>query len=532
MSGPELYRSYFDLRWHFDPGAATNAGITAQNERLGDYDVDSMRVHIAAFRSLSLAIEALESDSLQEEIDRTALLNEIRATVFRFEQEQPHVKNPIFWLSHLYEALYSLMDRPDAAPDQLATAAVSRLRSTPAFLKAAAATLENPAPILVETAQQMINGGTTLISQLAGFARQRGAATEEIETAAVEAQSALAKFDLALRTELSGSADLQGFAIGEEAFNRRLHFEYSLQASAPELWRYGMHLVEEVEARVIDLARKIDRNASYKELADRLRVDQPVGADPIGAYRTAMEGARGFVERRDLVTIPAGPLEVVPTPEFLRPLIPIAAYSPPGAFSPDRTGLFYVTPFIDGVARNTSRSVSELPSLVLHEGYPGHHLQMVTAQSLGSEVRRVLWTPLTVEGWALYCEDMVGEQGYYEDPASQLFQQIHLLWRAVRILLDVGLHTRGMTPSAAIVYLRDKIPIDQGEAGAEIRRYCGAPTYQLCYAVGRREIMSLRDDYRARAGSSFSLKRFHDELLGYGGLPVALARWGMGLEAV
>lgn len=530
MSDPDLYRSYFDLRWHFDPGAATNAGIIAQNERLGDYDVDSMRVHVAAFRSLSLAVEALEVDSLQEEVDRTALLNEIRATVFRFEQEQPHVRNPTFWLTRLYEALYSLMDRPDAAPAQLAAAAVSRLRSTPAFLRAAAATLENPAPILVETAQQMIAGGTTLIAQLAGFARQRGVAAEEIEAASVEAQEALARFDLALRTDLSGNIDPQGFAIGEEAFNRRLHFEYSLQASAPELWRYGMHLVEEVEARVIEVARRIDPNTSYKALADRLRSDQPVGADPINAYRTAMEGARRFVEQKDLVTIPQGPLEVVTTPEFLRPLIPIAAYSPPGPYSPDRTGRFYVTPFIDGTVRAASRSVSELPSLVLHEGYPGHHLQMVTAQALGSDVRRVLWTPLTVEGWALYCEDMVGEQGYYEDPASQLFQQIHLLWRAVRILLDVGLHTRGMTPSAAVVYLRDKIPLDPGEAGAEIRRYCGAPTYQLCYAVGRREIMSLREDYRARAGSSFSLKRFHDELLGYGGLPVALARWGMGLE--
>ena len=168
--------------------------------------------------------------------------------------------------------------------------------------------------------------------------------------------------------------------------------------------------------------------------------------------------------------------------------------------------------------------------MALHEGYPGHHLHMLTLQSLPSMVRRVLWSPLTVEGWALYCEDMMGEEGFYQDPATRLFQQIHLLWRAVRIILDIGLHTRNMTPAAAILYLMEKVPMDRSEAVAEVRRYCGMPTYQLCYAVGRRDIRALREEFRARAGSAFSLRRFHDTLLTYGGLPISLARWGMDLE--
>ncbi|HEV8125506.1 MAG TPA: DUF885 domain-containing protein [Gemmatimonadales bacterium] len=531
MSAPEqLVQSYLDLRWHFDPAAATAAGITSQNERLGDYDVESMRVHVAAFRSLALAIEALDVESTETEIDRTAVLNEIRTTIFRFEQEQPHVRNPTFWLSHLYNALYSLMDRQEAPDPVLAAAALARLRMVPAFIASAAATLRDPAPILAETAIQMVEGGGTLIGRIAAFAQERGMPGDEVGEAAGEAEAALARFGWALKTDLPASGDPQSFAIGEDAFNHRLHFEYALQGTAPELWRYGMRLVEEVEAGLVETAREIDPNTSWRDLAARLRSEHPASGDPIVTYQSGMEQARDFVRRHDLVSIPEAPLVVVPTPEFLRPLIPIAAYSPPGPYHQDRSGRFYVTPRSDGGEARASRSIHELPSLVLHEGYPGHHLQMVTAQSLPSMVRRVLWTPLTVEGWALYCEGMMDELGFYQDPAARLFQQVHLLWRAVRILLDVGLHTRGMSPSAALVYLIDKVPLDQAEAAAEIRRYCGAPTYQLCYAVGRREILALRDDYQRRAGSSFTLRKFHDDLLGYGGLPVSLARWGMGLE--
>ena len=112
MSGPEdVFRSCFDLRWHFNPAAASTAGLTTQDRRLGNYDADSVRAHLAAAKSLASAMEALEVDELETEIDRTALLNDLRATAFRFEHEQPHVRNPGFWLSHLNQAFYALLAR-------------------------------------------------------------------------------------------------------------------------------------------------------------------------------------------------------------------------------------------------------------------------------------------------------------------------------------------------------------------------------------------------------------------------------------
>jgi len=171
----------------------------------------------------------------------------------------------------------------------------------------------------------------------------------------------------------------------------------------------------------------------------------------------------------------------------------------------------------------------ELAATALHEGYPGHHLQFVHAQAQASDVRKNIWTPVTVEGWALYCEDMMGEEGFYRAEEEQLFQRLHLLWRAVRVLLDVGLHTRGMSFDESVEWLT-ALGMDRTNAEAEVRRYCAEPAYALCYAVGRRELLKLREDYRAARGAAFTLRQFHDAVLRYGGLPVTLIRWGLGFN--
>src|SRR5207247_2653432 len=153
----------------------------------------------------------------------------------------------------------------------------------------------------------------------------------------------------------------------------------------------------------------------------------------VDAYAKEMARARDFVEQRKLAPIPEAPLGVIPTPAFMRPVIPYAAYDSPGAYSRNRTGWFYVTV-----------PDSRLPS---------------AQQEL-------------------------------------FFQRVDLLWRAMRILLDVGLHTRGMTREQAVDQMVHELHVERGNAEAEVRRYCAWPAYQLCYAVGRRELLRLRDDFR------------------------------------
>src|SRR5262249_47498485 len=140
----ELYRSFLDLRWNFDPAAATAVGQTREDKRLGSFDEESMRAHLAAFRSLAGAVEDLQVDELQEEIDRTAFLDEIRVIPFRFEKEKPHVHNPGYWLHHLFRAFNALMVRAPKGNSERAEAILERLRATPAFLEAARTTLKDP----------------------------------------------------------------------------------------------------------------------------------------------------------------------------------------------------------------------------------------------------------------------------------------------------------------------------------------------------------------------------------------------------
>ena len=124
----------------------------------------------------------------------------------------------------------------------------------------------------------------------------------------------------------------------------------------------------------------------------------------------------------------------------------------------------------------------------------------------------------------------MGDEGFYSSEEEIFFQRVHLLWRAVRIILDVGLHTRAMTFEHAVDQLVEVAHLDRANAEAEVRRYCAEPVYPLCYAVGRRELLRLRDDYRTARGTDFTLPGFHKSILQYGGLPVALMRWGMNLN--
>jgi uncharacterized protein (DUF885 family) len=387
----------------------------------------------------------------------------------------------------------------------------------------------------VDTTLGMLGGGGELVVQLvAALEPESPDLRADLHEAAGKALEALKRFGTALRDEIEPASDPHAFAVGEDQFSRRLHHEHALTASAPELWRYGLHLQEETEAELSALAERMGARP-WRELVEELRGDAPDLEALLPVYRAELDRAHAFVAERELVSIPHDPVDVVPTPAFLVALVPFAAYEPPPIFLSEQTGRFYVTqpdasaPPEVRARQRRGHCRHAIPAMVAHEAYPGHHLQLVTAQGLASEVRRHIWTPVMVEGWALYCEQLMDESGYYGEEHARLFRMVNLLWRAIRIVLDVGLHTRGMAPAEAVDYMVEHLPIERASAEAEVRRYCAYPTYQLCYAVGRRELLRLRDAYRERAGASFRPKAFHDELLSYGGLPVSLARWGMEL---
>ena len=127
----EVERAYFDLRWHLDPVAATQAGITTYDDRYGRFSPEALAPHLAALKALASALEETATHDLEDEIDRTALLNELRVAIRRFERERPQAKDPAFWLGHLLVGLHVLLGRNDRTPEHKAAAVAGRLEDVP-----------------------------------------------------------------------------------------------------------------------------------------------------------------------------------------------------------------------------------------------------------------------------------------------------------------------------------------------------------------------------------------------------------------
>src|SRR2546422_409131 len=319
----EVERSYFDLRWHLDPVGATQAGVKTYDGRYGRFSPSALAPHLAGLKSIAAALEETTAGQLEDEIDRTALLNEIRVTLRRFERERPQAKNPGFWLSHLLGGLHFLLGRRDRTPEERAVSLAGRLEDVPRLLDDARATLVEPVRVFVETALRINEGGLLLVrgigSAVADSAPEQG---DALRAAVEKAAEAMTAFEHDLERWLEAASDQ--FAGGEDAFNFRLHYEPALRDTAPELWRYGLHLKEEVETELTQRAARLDGGKSWPEVADRLRADHPPAAALVEASAREMVRAREFVAERGLAPIPDAPLAVVPTPASLRPPIPFA----------------------------------------------------------------------------------------------------------------------------------------------------------------------------------------------------------------
>jgi hypothetical protein len=521
---------YLDLRWRLNPVEATYHGVTEFDGMFAAYDAESVREQIAALVAYENAIEEADADTLADEIDRTAVLHSLRHDLLLLGKERQFVHDPSFHLMHAVNGIFLLLARRTENTVERATALLARLQALPAFLEIALSVLTEPDTVFTGVGLSVVPGAIALIQDgLEDPLLDLAVLDElELERARRDAVESLEAFSDAL-LEMQGRAG-NHFAIGRELFDRKLHTAHMITENADELLRFGERLRATAISELEQIAKEIEPGVPWQEIAARLRTDMPSPEEALDEYRDAMEASRNFVISRELMPVPEAMLEVVPTPDCLRPLIPLAAYQGPGAFDPVQRGLFLVTLPENGDSWR-AHCRAELPSTALHEGIPGHHLQMSIGNQLPSVPRRVLSTPAAREGWALYCESLMAEMGFLDSAAERFFQAHHLLWRAIRVILDVSLHTKNMTMEEAAARLRDELGFEPHIAEAEAKRYCAYPTYQLCYAVGRRDILALREDVRKARTEDFSLWAFHEELLQYGALPTALARWGMGLAA-
>jgi uncharacterized protein (DUF885 family) len=301
---------------------------------------------------------------------------------------------------------------------------------------------------------------------------------------------------------------------------------------ADELLEIGWAQLHSTRTQMEAVAREIDPGRSAKDLLNQAKGDHPSAEGLLDAYREQMATIRQYVIDHDIATIPPGEtLRIVETPSYLRPILPYAAYMRPGIFEQKQEGIFIVTP-VDPAApaeeqeqKLRGHSWSKLPVTALHEAYPGHHLQLVWANRQETIPRRMgsFLATLFIEGWAFYCEELLEQMGYIAKPVQRLGRLNDQLWRAARIILDVSLHTRGMSVDEAVQFLVQEAGLEPTNALAEVRRYTQTPTQPQSYLMGKLAILELVADYR-RARPEASLRQVHDALLGSGSLPPRLMR--------
>ncbi len=528
----DLCRSWLDLSWHFDPAAGSVAGVAAADLRLGRFDGDTVRQHVAAGRAIGGALEELPIEEVSDEIDRTALLGEIRATLARFEDDQPHHRSPVFWLDHLARALATVQRDPD--PVEGARATLARLRDVPNFLSAARETIRQPPVVLADAAVAMVPGLVALVHHLVEqYEALLDGEPGELAALATEAESALTRLRLALVNELGPDEDPHAVAIGEDRYAWILHHRYMLRQSPGEVWRWGRALADEVEQEIEALAAEIDPGREWRDVFEMVRDEGLVTGDLRAAAVTALAQAREQVRTTGLLAERPGEITVHEAPAVLGMLVPFVSYVPPAG---DLTGhllLAAPTPPADHSTAAWGRGELDrhrLAVLAAHDGWPGRHAQALAALAASSEVRRQVSCPIAVAGWGCYAEELMLEAGGFSTAEARLEQRVLLLLRALRMVIDVGIHTRQLTPAAALDLLMDRVPLDRHAALAEVRRACADPGAAAGYALGRRNLLNLRAAWRIQLGSSAPLRDFHEAVLAFGRVPQSLVQWGLGVE--
>ena len=317
------------------------------------------------------------------------------------------------------------------------------------------------------------------------------------------------------------------WAVGRERHDAMVALRAFDGLDADAILELGWERLREERAARAAAAREIDPSADEATVIDRVKSDQPATFDEaLEAYRAAMARARRYLIDHDLVTVPDDErIDVVATPEYLRNVLPFAAYFEPATFDPSPKGIYVVTPSVDGDP-NAMRehNFASISNTSIHEAYPGHHLQLDTARRHPSLTRMLADAPEFVEGWGMYSELMMREQGFDADPRFRLAMHTDAIWRACRIILDVRMHRGELTVQEATDFLVEQTSFERPNAYAEIQWYTYRPTYPLSYLLGRTLLLGLRADEQRRQGDRFSLKAFHDTLLRNGSLPISFHR--------
>ena len=525
-----LVAEYYQAWFRYHPEAALDVGIQGFADQLTPYGDDDIGALLGLHEKLLDSLETLNTQDLDPDraldyrILRGAALIELNGLL----QADWRRRDPAKFLP--VHAIYQLTVRPLA---NFSEALQARLEQIPNYLRSARPELAaDPAQIpaiWAESAIQEARHGAHYLRALPHHPRvhQDAGHAGRIPGLADMAAHSLEEFAHFIESELLPRAR-GDFACGRQQFERILRYRHFLDADADQLHAYGERLVQETRAAMREECRRVRGDEDIAALISEIGQSHPDAQELLGEYRNVMRQAHVFVEQRDLVTLPAHQkLQVVETPEFLRHQIPFAAYMAPVPDDPDQCGYYYVTPAqSDEMLREHSHS--GLMHTCVHEAWPGHHLQFVLANQRPEcrTLPRLLNPSATLyEGWALYSEHLMREQGFLDRPEQGFILLRDRLWRALRILLDVELQVRGLPVEQAIQRMQEVLGFPFEQAKADIIWYTRAPGVPMSYATGWAMLLAARSRLSDNR-PDFLLRSFHDQVLASGSiaLPLVLER--------
>ena len=534
MSFAELSDQFLHAEFEDSPVRATSLGLTDFDDRLDDLSETAFErrrrddvAWLGRFRDVDP-----ESLTFDEQIDRDLTISVLRGRQI-FADFEVWRRQPDVYLNPGMQGIFLLFLHRLRPVPELVDAAISRLGLIPGNLEDGKRNLrpEMVPGVFLDRAANQARAGARYVRDLLPAQVEdeaQRAKLAEAGAAAASAYEAYVAFLEEMRPRASGD-----WALGEERYTALLREKELLDFGTRELREKGRAAYDELAAELTRCARELRGTDDWTAVLDELNDDHPRTPEEMRAgYEEWTQRARKYLRERGLVSFPAGEeCDVVPSPHFQRPVLAVASYIGPPALTTAMQGHFFVPYPPDGASedeiqqRLASNSYPGIPTTAVHEAYPGHHWHFVMRQANPSRLRKVFSTPYFHEGWALYAERVMREQGFFSDPRHEMFQYQATIFRAARIIVDTSLHLGEMSWDEAVDFLLKHTALTEPTAKAEVTRYCAWPTQASSYLTGCLEIIRIRDAFFAACGSSGTdaLRAFHDAITSSGGLPIALA---------
>jgi uncharacterized protein (DUF885 family) len=522
-----LVQEAFDSLMKQRPDLATMLGLHQYDSKMPSATRKAHIDFITSLREYNEKFQSIPAEELSpdNQIDRHLMISTLKYYLFQEGEIRKWEKDPDP-VEMIGFSIVSLFSREFAPFEERLPSIIARLRQCPQFIDDFKTRITAPVKLWLEMAKESCGMLPFFFQIISTTAQKQGLDTAELDEASAETTESLTQFVQWLDTLSSEGEPI----LGKDLFENLLQVR-ELSLTAQQILEIGEHYLSQEKERLNQLASCIDPSSAVEEVRAKILADHPpTFEDTLKEYRKAIAHSRELVKTKGFATFPENErLTVMETPSFMRHIIPVAAYQSPARFETDKMGVYFVTP-VEGDSL-TEHNYASILNTSVHEGYPGHHLQLTWASQHRSLVRAISHAPEFVEGWAHYCEERMRDYGL-TDIKLQIVQTLAVIFRAVRIIIDVNLHCGKMTFDEAISLLESETGMEHYAALAEVKRYTKTPAYPLSYLLGKHMLLQVQKEVKACMKEKYSDKQFHDTVLQAGSIPFKYLREELKLKGM